>query len=375
MDHDFDGDKMVDMQERCQGPAAPHRRSWSCRRRHFLFAVLALSTLSTLLFCCSRNLEDVAPYRTSQLWMRYSASTWWTSWKSLIGDIFALPEVPFAVPPGQSPYIVAYPHPYRFILNQAKKCEEQKPFVALVVPVAPHNRQHRDIIRRTWGGQTLVSGKVVTLFFLLGLEALPHIEELLWQESAEHQDLIQSDFQDSYMNLTIKTMVMLEWLDSYCSDASYAMKIDSDMFLNVPNLIRMLSDAPKTNYMTGLVESEAAVLRDPTSKWYLPVDIYPKALYPSYALGLGYVVSLDLPRKLVEASRHVRAIYIEDVYLGLCMEYLNIPPTHPPKWGDFQVLPAPYDRCFYSRLVATTLDQNTDRVGLWKDLNQAGKSC
>ncbi|KAM3876849.1 beta-1,3-galactosyltransferase 2-like [Diretmus argenteus] len=279
---------------------------------------------------------------------------------------------------GYEQYLVEYPSNYRFIMNEPEKCKQQKPFLVLVVPVAPHNREHRDTVRSTWGGERLVLGKVVNLFFLLGLhtgEGAEQIQQQLQQESREHQDLIQSDFLDCYKNLTIKTMVMLEWLDAHCSGASYAMKIDSDMFLNVHNLVNMLLRAPKDKFMTGLVETRAAVLRDPTSKWYLPAQLFPAAQYPRYALGLGYVLSLDLPRKLVEASRHVRAVYIEDVYLGLCMRYLKIPPTDPPDRNLFHVFPVPYDRCAYSQLIATTTYGNSDRVSEWKDFKRPDPFC
>lgn len=289
------------------------------------------------------------------------------------------PEPPTPVPyksPG--PYLVEYPYEYYFVINEPKTCKQQKPFLVLMVPVAPHNRAHRDVIRSTWGGESLVLDKVVKLFFLLGLqtgEGAEQIQDQLLQESKEHRDLIQSDFLDCYKNLTIKTMVMLEWLDSYCSSASYAMKIDSDMFLNLSNLVRMLLNAPKTNYMTGLVAREAAVLRDKSSKWYVPEELYSNPTYPPYALGLGYVLSLDLPKKLVEASRHIKPIYIEDVSLGLSLKYLGIDPTDPPNGGYFNVFPVPYSRCAYSRLVATTTHEHTDRVKDWKDFIKPGAYC
>ncbi|XP_029316019.1 beta-1,3-galactosyltransferase 2 [Cottoperca gobio] len=284
-------------------------------------------------------------------------------------------NVPFKSP---GLYVVEYPYEYRFIINEPKKCEQQNPFLVLIVPLAPYNRAHRDIIRSSWGSEILVLGKVVKLFFLLGLqngEGAQQLHEQLLQESREHHDLIQSDFLDCYKNLTIKTMVMLEWLTSHCSNASYAMKIDSDMFLNVPKLINMLLNASNTNYMTGLVVSGAPVLRDQRSKWYLPVAVYSPAVYPRYALGLGYVLSLDLPKKLVEASRHVKAIYIEDVYLGLCMQHLGIPPTNPPSQEYFKVFPVTYSRCAYSTLVASTTYKDSDRVRHWKDFKKPGPYC
>lgn len=364
-------------------------------RRHCLFFILVLGAV---LFLYSTNVKGI-PDWSSEWWTNQNIKKWWIPYQTpapsgvrmTMKDLSPTAEVttittpknttiPPTPPPYKSPgpYLVEYPYKYDFIINEPHKCVQQKPFLVLVVPVAPNNRAHRDIIRSTWGSERLVMDKIVELFFLLGRQSggeTEQLQEQLLQESKEHRDLIQSDFTDCYKNLTIKTMVMLEWLDSYCTVPSYAMKIDSDMFLNVPKLISMLRNAPKMNYLTGLVARGGAVLRDKRSKWYVPASIYPHPYYPRYALGLGYVFSLDLPKKLVEASRFVRALYIEDVYLGLCMQYLHIPPTDPPDWGYFQVFPVRYSRCAYSRLIATTTDKNLDRMWAWKDFKKPGPPC
>ncbi|XP_027871007.1 beta-1,3-galactosyltransferase 1 [Xiphophorus couchianus] len=280
------------------------------------------------------------------------------------------------VSPG--PYLVEYPYEYHFTINEELKCKQEKPFVVLIVQVAPRNRAHRDIIRNSWGSEKLANNQVVALFFLLGMQTGDDAEQVhrqLLQESKEHQDLIQGDFVDCYKNLTIKTMVMLEWLNSYCSSAAYAMKIDSDMFLNVPNLVNLLLKAPRTNYMTGLVAHGGRVSRDPKSKFYVPVDLISEDVYPFYALGLGYILSLDLTKKLIEASRHIKPLYIEDVYLGLCMRHLGIRPTDPPNWILFRVIPIKYSRCEYSKIIATTTLENMDRVWIWRDFKKPGRYC
>ncbi|XP_010901329.4 beta-1,3-galactosyltransferase 1-like [Esox lucius] len=283
--------------------------------------------------------------------------------------------VPYVSP---GPYHVEYPHEYHFLLDEPEKCREENPFLVLIVPVEPFNRQARDAIRSTWGSEKQVLGKEVRLFFLVALprgDGAELVMKQLLQESRERRDLLQSDFIDCYKNLTIKTMVMMEWLSSRCPNASYAMKIDSDMFLNVNTLVDMVLHAREQNYMTGLVARWGAVLRDPSSKWYLPKREFPENIYPPYALGLGYVFSMDLPRKLVEASRHVKAVYIEDVYLGLCMRHLGIQPTDPPAGNLFNVLPVHYNRCVYSRLVATTTYSLIDQVNAWRDLHKPGPPC
>lgn len=392
-------------------------KGWCSRSRHRCLFFILVS--AAVLFFYNTNIKDIAPHFYPKLWIPFKSwgqnvissntnngsisttepTTAGQSGTKISSSLFLQTtnitstaetdtsmqatqnkttpptQVPYTSP---GPYLVEYPYEYHFIINEPQTCEKQKPFMVLIVPVAPSNRLHRDIIRNTWGGARQILGKVLNLFFLVGRhigERAEKVQEQLLQESKEHQDMIQSDFLDCYKNLTIKTMVMLEWLDSYCSSASYAMKIDSDMFLNVHNLVNMLVTAPKTNYMTGLVARQAAVLRDPKSKWYVPVELYPHSQYPRYALGLGYVLSLDLPKKLVEASKHVKALYIEDVYLGLCMQYLGIPPTDPPNWGYFNVFPVTYSRCAYSRLIATTTTEYTDRVQIWKDFQRPGPYC
>ncbi|XP_023806530.2 beta-1,3-galactosyltransferase 1-like [Oryzias latipes] len=407
---------MSSSEEMLNGNTVPYSRR--CRWRHYFLGVLLTAAV---FFICNTSMKTVMLDLTSKLWVtnlskklitstgkldlvsdgtgRSPAERTAVSFPQFNGLMSLMPSAPpttgrtqepqtkvHAQPHGLShvpykspgPYLVEYPSEYHFVINEPQKCEKEEPFVVLVVPVAPHNRAHRDVIRSTWGSQSQVLGRKVLLFFLVGLkdgEAAPQLQQQLQRESRRHRDLIQSDFVDCYKNLTIKTMVMLEWLDSYCSSASYAMKIDSDMFLNVGNLIIMLLKAPKSNYMTGLVANGGSVLRNPSSKWYLPEKLYPRQQYPPYALGLGYILSLDLPKKLIMASRHVKAIYIEDAYLGLCMEHLHLHPTPPPNSYQFHVYPLTYSRCAYSEIIATTTAPETDRLKLWRDFIAPGPDC
>lgn len=287
------------------------------------------------------------------------------------------------LPADPGSYYVAYPRNYKFILDDTDVCDEQatSPFLVLLVPVAPANREARDIIRKTWGKQSVVLGKLVQTVFLLGLPTGADAQQLqgkLRVESQLQRDLVQSDFQDSYHNLTIKTMVMLRWLCSRCASASYTMKIDSDMFLNVPNLVRLLLDpsTPRHNYMTGLVWWKSPVLRDPYNKFYMPREVIAEAEYPPYALGMGYVMSLDLPGKLLEASTHIRPIYIEDAYLGMCMKHIGVRPTNPPDQRMFIVNPTfPLGRCSLATVIAVTTTSISQMVNYWITSQESQGDC
>ncbi|XP_037390434.1 beta-1,3-galactosyltransferase 2-like isoform X3 [Pygocentrus nattereri] len=237
-------------------------------------------------------------------------------------------------------YHEAYPHNYGFIIDEPDKCEQENPFLVLMVPVAPHELEARNAIRSTWGNERVVQNKNITVVFSLGLpgiEAEKQQEELRL-ESQQYHDLIQSDFMDTYINLTIKTMVIMDWLATRCPQASYAMKIDSDMFLNLENLMSLLlrPDTPKENYMTGKVMWNRPVIRDKNSKWYVPKELYDEDYYPTYLLGMGYVFSNDLSRKIVEVSKEIKPFNIEDAYVGACVEQIGISPSDPPNPFQFK---------------------------------------
>lgn len=170
---------------------------------------------------------------------------------------------------------------------------------------------------------------------------------------------------------------MFEWLSTHCPNTSYAMKVDSDIFLNTRNLVDMLLTAPRHLYLTGLVIRQAQVLRNPNSKWFLPVTAFPESIYPPYIMGLGYVFSLDLAKMILEASAHIKAVYIEDVYVGLCMRHLGIEPTGPPRGGLF-VAERPYvtDSCYWASVITTLLQNSEQLLEVWKVYKtQAQSGC
>ncbi|CAL8301466.1 unnamed protein product, partial [Arctogadus glacialis] len=257
-----------------------------------------------------------------------------------------------------------------FILDEPEYCLQKKPFLVIMIAVAPHNRVARNAIRDTWAGETTVLGKRVSHFFLLGQaeDQDNYLQDQLLRESVEHRDLLQGDFVGTYHNLTIKTMLMLQWLDSRCPGASYAMKTDSDTFINVRSLMEELHRTPRHGYMTGNVVRKAHVHRDPNSKWFMPDNEYFESTYPPYAMGLCYVFSMDLPGKLVVASWQVKAVWLEDVYLGVCMRYLGVDLTDPPAHSlfltskMFLLLEAPWNR-----IIAAELESPQQLLDVWRN--------
>ncbi|KAM6941353.1 beta-1,3-galactosyltransferase 2-like [Lycodopsis pacificus] len=279
------------------------------------------------------------------------------------------------------PYHVAYPRNYQFIMDDTPTCHTKAPFLVLMVHVATGDVAARDTIRKTWGSEKLVLGQLVETLFMLGLPGGADAEqqqEKLKQENLQHRDLVQSNFQDSYRNLTIKTMVMLEWLAAHCVKASYVMKIDSDMLLHVHNVVKLLLDpsTAKHNYMTGLVWWHSPVLRNPFNKFYMPRNVIAEPEYPPYPLGMAYVMSLDLPAKILAVSPQVKPIFIEDAYLGMCLKRLGISPTDPPEQTMFIVAPEhPLSSCSLSKVIAVTTTSIPQMTSYWERSRQPDAKC
>lgn len=112
---------------------------------------------------------------------------------------------------------------------------------------------------------------------MLGLPP-PALEPAIDAEDKLYGDLIVGNFVDSYSNLTLKTLSMLEWVDTYCPRVPKFLKTDDDMFINIPRLLAYAS-APNrinaTNTIWGKVLKKSLPKRTPKSKYYLSPLQYP----------------------------------------------------------------------------------------------------
>ncbi|XP_067457553.1 beta-1,3-galactosyltransferase 2 [Thunnus thynnus] len=275
-------------------------------------------------------------------------------------------------------YRVLSPETYKYILNQPAVCKDRSPFLVFMVPVAPPEAAAREAIRKTWGAP---AQDTLTLFYV-GLPEggqVSGIQEKLEEESRKHADIIQMNFVDSYKNLTIKTMMMMNWLATHCPNASYTMKVDADIFVNVFYLIRRLSSSPRQGYITGSVISDGKPRRDSNSKWQITEELYPEDSFPSYVSGAGYVFSTDLAARISWASRFVRMIPLEDVYVGLCLHVLGVRPVYSRSLltlrNLFEIQNLKYDRCTFAKLVLVNGFNPSQLLHAWQDFSQGHTSC
>uniref|UniRef100_A0A8C5LWR4 Hexosyltransferase n=1 Tax=Leptobrachium leishanense TaxID=445787 RepID=A0A8C5LWR4_9ANUR len=273
--------------------------------------------------------------------------------------------------PSRHPMVPPYPYPYEFIINQEDKCSGRNPFLVVLVISRIQEVAARNTIRNTWGNASNYDSADIVIVFLVGLSPIKSHEaqQTLEEEGMSFKDIIQQNFLDTYQNLTLKTVMGMEWVAKFCTSASYVMKIDSDVFLNVEYLVHQIlrPDLPvRHNYFLGQVYIGARPQRDKMDKWYVPLDVYPNETYPPYCDGSGYVFSADMAKKIYDIAQVVRLITFEDVSVGLCLKELHIVPKEYP--GDAYRRLEQYNRCTIKTRVGVHMEGNYNFTKMWREL-------
>ncbi|XP_069549350.1 beta-1,3-galactosyltransferase 2-like isoform X1 [Brachyistius frenatus] len=263
--------------------------------------------------------------------------------------------------------------PYRYNLNEPFKCRDSTPFLILLITTEPGQADARNAIRQTWGNESVAMGLGFVRLFLLGTRnsSDTSLQSSIEEESRVYHDIIQQDYQDTYYNLTIKTLMGMNWVATYCPHASYVMKTDSDMFVNTEYLIQKLLKPevpPKQRYFTGFLMMDYSPIRDKHSKWYMPPEVYPGERYPTFASGTGYVFSGDVAELVYQASLSIPRLFLEDVYVGMCLAKWRIDPVAPPNNDLFNPFKVPYSSCKYSQLITSHWFQPNELIKYWNDL-------
>ena len=113
---------------------------------------------------------------------------------------------------------------------------EDKLRLLVVVYSAPTHYERRRVIRKTWGSAfRKILG--VRMIFMLGQTPNKVLQKGINLEADRYDDMVQEDFLDSFVNLTVKTTFMFKWITSNeCLSAKFMFKADDDNFVNPKQL-------------------------------------------------------------------------------------------------------------------------------------------
>ncbi|KAM7322357.1 hypothetical protein ACRRTK_019198 [Alexandromys fortis] len=256
-------------------------------------------------------------------------------------------------------------------------CKQKPPFLVLLVTSSHKQLAARMAIRKTWGRETEVQGQRVKTFFLLGASDSTNEMNATAQEGKQYRDIIQKDFKDDYYNLTLKTMMGMEWVHHFCPQAAFVMKTDSDMFVNVGYLTDLLVKKNKTSrFFTGYIKPHEIPIREKSSKWFMSKFEYPWDRYPPFCSGTGYVFSSDVASKIYNVSDSVPFLKLEDVFVGLCLAMLKIRPEELHTEQTFFPGGLRFSMCRFKKIVTCHYVSPPNLLTYWQALeNSQEQDC
>lgn len=270
-------------------------------------------------------------------------------------------------------YEPVYKQKFIFTLREQIKCEENPPFLVILVTSRPEDVKARQVIRITWGSQKSWWGQQVRTLFLLGHggEREESLSLSIEDESILYGDIIRQDFLDTYNNLTLKTIMAFRWVAEFCPNTQYVMKTDSDVFINTGNLVKfLLKSNASENFITGYPFINNPCNRGLYKKTYISYDEYPFNVYPPYFSGLGYILNSRLACRIYELMQHVKPIKFEDVYVGLCIKILGENISVPEDSELFFLYRINFDICKYKHLIAVHGISSHEMLEYWQEIMQ-----
>ncbi|XP_032345362.1 acetylgalactosaminyl-O-glycosyl-glycoprotein beta-1,3-N-acetylglucosaminyltransferase [Camelus ferus] len=271
--------------------------------------------------------------------------------------------------------------------SPAKCAGGREAFLLLAVKSSPANYERRELIRRTWGQERSYGGRPVRRLFLLGTAAPEDAERaeqlaaLVALEAREHSDVLQWAFADTFLNLTLKHVHLLNWLAVRCPHARFLLSGDDDVFVHTANVVSFLEAQPPDSHLfVGQLMSGSVPIRDSWSKYFVPPQLFSGPAYPVYCSGGGFLLSHYTIQALHRAARHTPLFPIDDAYMGMCLERAGLAPSGHEGIRPFGVhMPGArqpsFDPCVYRNLLLVHRFVPYEMLLMWKALHDSGLSC
>ncbi|XP_005382984.1 PREDICTED: putative UDP-GlcNAc:betaGal beta-1,3-N-acetylglucosaminyltransferase LOC100288842 [Chinchilla lanigera] len=266
-------------------------------------------------------------------------------------------------------------NPFKYyVLSQPEVCKEKNIFLLSLVFSSPENRTRRDLIRKTWGNVTSVQGHPILTLFALGMPLLVTTQKEIDKESHKNNDIIEGIFLDSSENQTLKVIAMTQWAVTFCPNALFILKVNEEMFVNLPALVNYLLNLKEhlEDIYVGRVIHQDTPNRDPSTLEFVSLSEYPETYYPDYCSGEGFIMSQDVARMMYVVFKEVSIMVPADVFVGICAKTIGIKPMHSSRFSGKRHIR--YNRCCYKFIFTSSEIVDAEMPLAWKEIND-GKDC
>ncbi|XP_013379398.1 beta-1,3-galactosyltransferase 5-like [Lingula anatina] len=270
-------------------------------------------------------------------------------------------------------------HRYNYIINPRYFCHKDifnnSVFLLVMVPSAPENFERRLQLRKTWGSISQALGERIRTIFVLGQSSDHKQQERNMLEAEIFRDVLQIDFNDTYRNLTLKTLSAMRWALTCCDKAKFIMKADDDIIMQYKLVVRTLlaRTAVKnaSDCFMGFVFKDKPPIRNPLDKWYVGENEYPGSKFPPYVNGPSYIMAMSTARKLLSAAFTLPYLSMEDAFLGIAAEKAGVTPEHDGRFVPFFWPGHEYNFCAYQHMLTIHANPEDIKQQFWSDLKRA----
>ncbi|XP_057376217.1 uncharacterized protein LOC130697316 [Daphnia carinata] len=253
-------------------------------------------------------------------------------------------------------------------------CPEQGEGMKLMILVttAPGHAAQREAVRSTWGH--VAFRRDVGMAFMVGTSKNQSENMLVQQENFIYGDIIQGRFIDTYNNLTLKTISMLEWSWEHCGRARFLLKTDDDMYIHMPVLLSILDGAAnRRRTIMGKLAKKWKPIRNVTSKYYISPTQFKPAMYPDFNTGPAYILTNDIVEPLYQAALNETFFKLEDVFVtGMVAGPLKIQHINYPQFFNRRLK---LDTCAVAKLASVHMVKTHEMFDLWKRLSDGLTRC
>lgn len=186
---------------------------------------------------------------------------------------------------------------------------------------APHHFAQRDAIRDTWGRRAAELG--ISLYYLIGETDAYSVQEQIYQEHLTHRDILQANFVDTYFNLTLKSLAMMNWIGrtlerGHCSSVRYALKVDDDMFVNIEAIEGLVkAQNASVEKFIGKLHTDDHPIRRRFNRYYISEASFSDTTFPHFVTGAAYLFTARSAATIYQTAllEPELAIFLEDVYV------------------------------------------------------------
>ncbi|XP_041452234.1 beta-1,3-galactosyltransferase 5-like [Drosophila obscura] len=258
-------------------------------------------------------------------------------------------------------------------IDNRKICKDGGTFLKLLILItsAQSHFMARMSIRQTW--MHYASRRDVGMAFVLGRTTNATLNESINQENYIYGDMIRGNFIDSYFNLTLKTISMLEWTDTHCPWVKYILKTDDDMFINVPRLLDFIDGKKDTRTIYGRLAKKWKPIRSNKSKSFVSHQQYRGAVYPPFTTGPAYLLTGDIVHELYMHSLRTFYFHLEDVFItGFVAKHLMIRRVHTFYFRNRRI---PFHPCNIRNAISVHMIKENEQYDLWRKLMDSTIKC